>query len=191
MITRDTHGADSEVHVVTLDRQERRNALDLEHWAQLRTTIDDACHEGARVVIITGAGSTFCAGADLEGLSVYEMGEAVEVTFRAVREAPVPVVAHVNGAAVGAGMQLTLSCALRVASTDARFRIPAAQLSLLVHPSTIRRLVALAGAGPARAVLIGSDWKPAAHAHNLGLVDRIGDLDATLEWAGEIAACAP
>lgn len=160
-------------------------------WASLASTVREAPSRGARVLVVTGAGSAFCAGADLTDISVEEMAEQVERAFEAVRQVPLPVIAQVNGAAVGAGLQLVVSCDLRVVASAGRFRLPAAAISLPVHPGTICRLVALAGMGPARAILLGGDWISAERALALGLADRLGDLDDAVSWAEEIASFAP
>jgi len=191
MIRQETVEGDDDVWLVTLDRPDRRNALDVEHWKSLAQTVEAAARSAARAIVITGAGSAFCAGADLTDAPTTEMAEQVENTFRAVRDTPVPVLAHINGAAVGAGAQLALSCDLRVVGSTGRFRIPAAQISLPVHPGTIGRLVALAGVGPARAMLLGGDWIGAERAYAIGLADRIGELDDVIAWAAEISGYAP
>ncbi|MEU2007129.1 enoyl-CoA hydratase-related protein [Rhodococcus sp. NPDC019627] len=182
------HGA---VSLITLDRPERRNALDAAHWSQLASLVTEAADGGARVVVITGEGSCFCAGGDLDESAIEDMAELLEKAFTVIREVPVPVIAYINGPAVGGGAQLAVSCDLRVAGPKARFRVPAAALSLPVNPGTIDRIVALAGTGAARAMLIGGDWISAERAHALGLVERVGELDDALNWASEVAGFAP
>ncbi len=191
VIRQETVGDGGKVSLLTLDRQDRRNALDVKHWASLAAAVEKATGRGARAVVLTGAGSAFCAGADLNDITVEDMAEQVERSFSAMRDTPIPVIAHVNGPAVGAGTQLAVSCDLRVAGPEGRFRLPAAQISLPVHPGTIRRLVALAGMGAARAILLGGDWIGADRAYTLGLADRIGDLDDAISWASEISSYAP
>jgi enoyl-CoA hydratase len=191
VIRQETAGDNDYVGLITLDRPERRNALDVEHWRSLSRAVETAARHGARAIVLTGAGSAFCAGADLTDAPTTEMAEQVEQAFVAVRDASVPVIAHVNGPAVGAGAQLAVSCDLRLIGPRGRFRIPAAQISLPVHPGTIRRLVALAGMGAARAMLLGGDWVGAERAYALGLADRIGDLDDAIAWASEISGYAP
>jgi enoyl-CoA hydratase len=100
-------------------------------------------------------------------------------------------VAAVDGAALGAGTQLAVACDLRVATGGARFGIPAARLGLMVDHWTIQRLSLLAGAGPTRAMLLGAETYRGEDAERLGFVQRLGDLDAALGWADEIAALAP
>jgi len=191
MITVESTADLPSVHVVTLDREDRRNALDIAHWSQLQSIVESSVDGGARAIVLTGKGTAFSAGADLDGLSVIDMAATVESVFAAIRSAPIPVLAHINGPAVGAGAQLAVSCDLLVADPAARFRIPAAAISLTVHPGTIRRLVALAGTGAARAILLGGDWISAERAFELGMVQRTGTLDDTIAWAGEIAEFAP
>lgn len=191
MIREEAIGEDGSVLLVTLDRPERRNALQAEQWAALATVARGAADRGVRVIVLTGAGSAFCAGADLNDISPEEMAQQLDGVYRAVREAPLPVIAYVNGPAVGAGAQLALHCDLRVVAPEARFRIPAAVISMLVDPVTIRRLVEIAGMGPAYAILLGADWIGAERALNLGLADRSGGLDDALAWATEISGFAP
>jgi len=191
VIRQEQAGDSGQVWLLTLDRQDRRNALDVQHWVSLAAAVGKAAEHGARAIVLTGAGSAFCAGADLDDLTIEEMADKVERAFAAVRQAPIPVIAHINGPAVGAGAKLAVSCDLRVVGPRGRFRVPAAQISLPVHPGTIRRLVALAGMGAARAILLGGDWVEAERAYALGLADRMGDLDDAIGWAAEIASYAP
>ena len=109
----------------------------------------------------------------------------------AVTEVTVPVIAAVNGPAIGAGAQLALACDLRVAAPEATFAIPAARLGIAVNPWTIRRLALLAGAGTAQAMLIGAETLDATAAVRCGLASRLGDRGAALAWARELAGLAP
>ena len=95
--------------------------------------------------------------------------------------------AAVDGVALGAGTQFAVSCDLRVATADARFGVPAAKLGLAVDHETVRRLAAFAGEGTARAMLLAAEELDGAAAHRIGLVQRLGDLDEALAWAGDIA----
>jgi enoyl-CoA hydratase len=117
--------------------------------------------------------------------------DTIATLVRSISELPIPVLAAVNGPAIGAGTQLALACDLRVAAPRARFAVPTARLGLALDPWSIRRVVALAGGGPARALLIGADTIGAERAHTLGLVDRLGEEDTALAWAAEIADLAP
>ena len=177
------------VAVLTIDRAERRNALDHEALDQLLDA--HARTRTARVVVLTGAGGHFCAGADLSGVEDDGFTDRLREVLATLRDDPRPHVAAVDGAALGAGTQLAVACDLRVATPAARFGIPAARLGLLVDHWSVQRLSLLAGAGPARAMLLGADTISGDEAHALGFVQRVGDLDVALGWADEIAALAP
>ncbi len=180
-----------DVALITLDRHERRNALDAEHCDALAEIVGKAVGTGARSLVITGAGSSFCAGADLEGVYGASFRRSLYGTLYAITAAPIPVIAAVNGPAVGAGTQLAIASDLRVAAPGAWFAVPTARHGLAVDPWTIRRLALLTGGGAARALLLGGDRLDAELARQRGLVDRIGGLDDALAWAGEIAAFVP
>jgi enoyl-CoA hydratase len=108
-----------------------------------------------------------------------------------LHDAPLPVIAAVDGAALGAGTQLAIACDVRVASPRARFGIPAAKLGLMVDHWTVQRLALLAGHGPARAMLLAADVLDGDAAVRAGLAQRAGDLEDALAWAAEIATLAP
>jgi enoyl-CoA hydratase len=188
MINLDMNG---HVGVVELDRPKRRNALDVEHCHALREAVEKAVAAGARTVVVTGVGHCFCAGADFGEVYGEGFREALYGALDTIVGVPVPVVAAVNGPAIGAGTQLALACDLRVADEDAAFAIPAARLGLAVDISTVRRLVAVAGTGTARAMLLAGETTTAERAFARGLADRLGDRDAALRWAHEVATFAP
>src|SRR5829696_8792669 len=165
--------------------------MDPAHWEALGAAISTSVEDGARAIVITGAGTVFCAGADLKSGPGGDVVDAMEAAFRAVREAPVPIMAFLNGPVVGAGVQLIVSCDLRMAAPQARVNIPAVELGLPVHPGTIRRLTALGGVGAARALLLGGERLSAERAYALGLVDRLGELKDALAWASQMSTFAP
>lgn len=111
--------------------------------------------------------------------------------LRSIIDAPVPVVAAVNGPAIGGGTQLAMATDLRVVAPGAVFAIPTAKLGLAVDPWTIRRLAQLAGHGPARQLLLACEDLDADGALACGLADRAGDLDIALAWAGRMTELAP
>lgn len=180
-----------DVCVVTLDRPERRNALDRTMLDQLARALGAAAERRARVVVLTGAEGTFCAGADLTAIDDEGFSAALQAVLQGLTEFPACTLAAVDGAALGAGAQLALFCDLRVATSASRFAIPAARLGLVVDVETVQRLVALAGGATARAILLAAEEIPGDMARSIGLVQRIGDLPAALAWATEIAALAP
>ena len=185
------HHDDGDIALITLNRPERRNALSGELCDMLGEVIHEKESRGARAIVITGEGTSFCSGADLDG--VY--GEAFLVSlyglFNKMMESRIPLIAAVNGPAIGAGTQLALACDLRVADENAVFGVPTARNGLAVDPWTIRRLAELAGGGVARRLLLGAGQIDRADAQHSGLVDKSGSVQDALEWAKEIATLAP
>jgi enoyl-CoA hydratase len=181
------------VALVTIDRQERRNAVDREALAQLQDALAAAVAPDAatRVLVLTGAGGHFCAGADLTGLEDESFAVTLRTVLDALHDAPFPTIAAVDGAALGAGTQLAIACDLRVATPNAKFGIPAAKLGLMVDHWTVQRLALLAGHGPARAMLLAADVMSGDDAVRVGFAQRSGDLDTALAWADDIAVLAP
>jgi len=188
------------VGIATIDRPERRNALNAELCAQLLARLE--AEPDLRAVVITGAGDkAFCAGADLvvraEDASEPGGGDTFRPAFERLLDAivdyPAPVLAAVNGPAIGAGLQLAVACDLRVAAFGATFGIPAGRLGVFLSPANVQRLAALVGQGAARDLLLTSRALDADEAAAIGLVQRrVPDaLDAALEIAVEIAALAP
>jgi enoyl-CoA hydratase len=182
-----TQASGDRVTVVTIDRQERRNAVDREAVEAIRSAAEAA----TGVLVLTGAGGHFCAGADLTTLEDAAFAALVRETCAALGRPELVTLAAIDGAALGAGTQLAVACDLRVATSAARFGIPAGKLGVALDASTVARVVALAGGGPARALLLGGDVLDGEAAHRVGLVQRLGSLDDALAWAGEIAALAP
>ncbi len=179
------------VVTITMDRAERRNALDPAACESLTAEFGDAAATGARVIVLTGAGPHFCAGADLTAVHDAGMAAALRRLLASICAIPVPVIAAVQGAALGAGTQLALACDLRVVAPSARFGIPAAKLGLMVDHWTVQRLALLAGHGPARVMLLAAEELDAEAALRIGLAQRAGDLGDAQAWAHDIAALAP
>jgi enoyl-CoA hydratase len=178
------------VALVTIDRPERRNAVDRAALEGLAGALDAAGDE-VRALVLTGGGGHFCAGADLSGLEDGAFAGLLRAVLDGLRLAPFVTIAAADGAALGAGTQLALACDLRVATPSASFGIPAARLGLAVDSWTVERLALLAGHGPARAMLLAAEVLKGDEAHRLGLVQRLGTLDDALAWADEVAALAP
>lgn len=179
------------ITLVTIDRPERRNALDHDALAGLESALATA-HEGSsRVLVLTGAGGHFCSGADLSGVEDEGFVATLARVLQGLRSAPFVTMAIIDGFALGAGTQLAIACDLRIATATAGFGVPAAKLGLMVDQWTVRRLVALVGQSTARHVLLSTDVLTGQRAFDLGLVHRQGDLDEGLDWAGRIASLAP
>jgi enoyl-CoA hydratase len=179
------------VAMVTLSRPDKRNALNVELCHRLGAVVTEAVADGARALVLTGAGTSFCSGADLAEVYTPEFRDALYAMLHTVTEAPVPVVAAVNGPAIGAGTQLAIAADLRVVSPGAVFGVPTARIGLAVDPWTIRRLALLAGNGTARSMLLSCAQLDGQAALRAGLADRVAGVEDALDWAAEMAELAP
>jgi enoyl-CoA hydratase len=177
------------VLVITLDRPERRNAVD--HATLLGLLDAQAQAATARVVVLTGAPPAFSAGADLTGVEEGEFATLLHRALRGFTELAAPVIAAVDGPALGAGTQLAISCDLRVATPASRFGIPAARLGLVIDHWTVERMARELGWPIARGMLLAAEQYDGAALQAAGAVHRLGDLAAALDWARELATLAP
>jgi len=178
------------VRVITIDRPDRRNAIDAEHVEALRDAVSGA-PTGTRALVLQGVEGHFCAGADLKGIEGPEFASLLRGLLHALRDAPFACIAAVEGAALGAGTQLAVSCDLRTTTEEASFGIPAAKLGLVVDLWTVQRLVGLAGQGVARAMLLAAEVVSGVDAHRLGLAQRLCPPAEARGWAEEVASKAP
>jgi enoyl-CoA hydratase len=178
------------VRVVSLDRPERRNALDDPTLEALAEAVTGSPAD-TRALVLRGTDGHFCSGADLTVVEDTAFAARLRAVLTAFRAAPFPTIAAVEGAALGAGTQLAVACDLRTTTPSAQFGIPAAKLGLMVDHWTVQRLVTMAGQGTARAMLLAAEVLSGEDAHRLGLAQRLGRPDDALAWADEIAAKAP
>jgi len=182
------------VVVITLDRPERRNAVDhttlrslLGVQAELRV---DSPHD-VRAVVLTGAPPAFSAGADLTGVEQGEFADDLTTVLRGFGELPVAVIAAIDGPALGAGAQLAVAADLRVTTPESVIGVPAAKLGLVVDHWTVRRLASEFTPPVARAMLLGAETYTGERLHQLGAVHRLGGLHVALDWAHHLAGLAP
>lgn len=192
------------VALLTLDAPGTRNAMTLGMWAALagicaRIGADD----GIRVLIVTGAGGAFCAGADIsEFAQVYATDDstraynaAVRAGQAALREVPQPVIAMIAGPCVGGGCGIALSCDLRFAGQGAGFAIPPARLGIAYSPADTLQLVEKVGPARAKDILFSARRIAADEALAIGLIDRLCPDDALLatvqDYAEALATLSP
>jgi enoyl-CoA hydratase len=185
------------VAVITLDVPERRNAFDLAMCDEVVAVVDAAeADVSVRALVVTGAGTAFCAGADLSHLSGGHGGShedgllAVYEGFLRFARSPLPTIAAVNGPAVGAGMNLALACDVRLAATSARFDTRFLQLG--IHPGgghtwMLRHAV---GAQAAAAMVLFGEVLSGPDAAERGLAWRCVPDDELLEVAVTMAVKA-
>ena len=191
------------VALVTLDRPERMNAMAFDVMVPLRETLEQiSADNDVRVVVLTGAGRAFCSGADLEdpgrvpgidGLTLptialrsMQLLDDVILTLRRMHQ---PVIAAVNGAAIGGGFCLALACDIRIAAEPAYFRAAGINNGLTASELGISYLLPrIAGAGRAAEIMLTGRDLPADEAQHIGVVSQVVQPDALLERCYELAA---
>jgi enoyl-CoA hydratase/carnithine racemase len=190
--------------VVTLDRPDRRNALDRATVAELGSVGQELTADpSVRAVVLTGSGDrAFCAGADLKERETMSLDE-VRAMLDAYRRdlawlgaAPFPVVAALNGAALGGGLELALTCDLRVAATHAVLGLPETSLAIIPGAGGTQRLPRLVGYARALELILLGRRLNAEEALELGLVNRVAPegadlLDDTCSWLAPLLDGSP
>lgn len=166
---------------ITLNRPDKLNALNYQTIQEVGMALREANNDPEiMAVLITGSGEkAFAAGADISEFAAYSREEAEKLSrdgnhvFTSIERSPKPVLAAVNGFALGGGCELAMACHLRVASENARFGQPEVNLGLTPGYAGTQRLVQLIGKGKALEYLMTADMIPAAEAHRLGLVNYV------------------
>jgi enoyl-CoA hydratase len=188
------------VAIVTFNRPEARNAVNGEVAQAMEAVLDDLeADDAITVVILTGAGSTFCAGADLKKVAKGEGGDLATKRggFGGIvtRNFPKPIIAAVNGPALAGGFEVVLACDLVVAADHAMFGLPEAKRGLFAAAGGLIRLPKRIALAMATEIAITGDPIDAARAHQLGLVNQVvnGDevINAALALAARIAVNGP
>jgi enoyl-CoA hydratase len=189
--------------VVTLDRPKALNALNAETLGELESVFEDVAGDPAiRVVLLTGAGGrAFAAGADIRELAAVASEEARAFSlrgqgvFRRIETLGKPVIACIQGFALGGGCELAMACTLRIAAEDAKLGQPEVRLGVIAGYGGTQRLPRLVGRGAALKMLLSGAVIDAREAHRIGLVDEVvpvAELMTRAEaLATEIAANAP
>jgi enoyl-CoA hydratase len=194
---------DGGVRWIAVNRPAKLNALNRSVIAELEEAFGEAAASGSvRAVALTGVGEkAFVAGADIAEFVGLSPAGASDLARRgqrlcdAIAELPKPVIAAVNGFALGGGCELAMACHLRVASSNARFGQPEVKLGLIPGYGGTQRLPRLVGRGCALEMLLTGGMIDAATAHAWGLVNKVvepSELHAAVQkLAGEILAAAP
>jgi enoyl-CoA hydratase/carnithine racemase len=188
---------------LTLDRPARRNALTGAMWRELtRIVAELSASDTVRVVVLTGAGDHFSAGADISEFGAARTGAAaaqayegdVDACMVAIAACPKPTIAAVRGFCLGGGCGLAMACDFRLADRTARFGIPAARLGIVYGIPESRLLLALVGLANAKRILFTAERFDAVEAARIGFVDQVVDgslEEATAAFAATLAGNAP
>jgi enoyl-CoA hydratase len=182
------------VAIVTIDRPEKRNALDGQVRCAFLGAMDRVRRdENVRSVVVTGAGEkAFVAGADIgefEGRSPVDQWRAMKAPtiFDAVERLPKPVIAAVNGYCLGGGMELALACDVRIASSSAKFGQPEVNLGIIPGGGGTQRLPRIVGLGAALRLILSGEIIAADEALRLRLVEELTEPAKLLDRATELA----
>ena len=191
------------IGLLTINRPEKLNAISNELISELKNLLDEIeNNEELRVLIITGAGDkAFVAGADIKELVDRDacLGRRVsqerQDIFSRIENLPVPVIAAVNGYALGGGLELALACSIRICSEKAQFGAPEVKLGIIPGDGGTQRLPRLVGLGRAMELILTGDFIDAQEAYRIGLVNKVLPqeelMDKAMDLAKKIASRPP
>lgn len=194
---------DGAVAIVTINRPAVLNALSLSTMDDLRRAMHDLKRDdGVRAIVLTGAGEkSFVAGADINELAQQtpvtgrELARSGQSVFDLIESLGKPVIAAINGYALGGGCELAMACTVRIAAEHARLGQPEINLGLIPGYGGTQRLPRLVGQGRALELLLSGAPVTAAEAYRIGLVNRVVAADELLTtaraFAQQLAAQAP
>ncbi|MCK4679837.1 enoyl-CoA hydratase/isomerase family protein [bacterium] len=185
---------DGSVAVVTINRPDALNAINIETMTEIgQAMLELGGDADVRVIIVTGAGKAFAAGADISelqtrgGMEARDISQHGQRTFSIVENLSKPVIAAVNGYALGGGLELAMACDVRIASTRAKMGQPEVTLGLVPGFAGTQRLPRLVGFGRAKQMLLTGGPIDAETALSWGLVNKVVEPDALLDAAKEMA----
>ncbi|MBN2638896.1 MAG: enoyl-CoA hydratase/isomerase family protein, partial [Bacteroidales bacterium] len=177
-----------------INRPEALNALNTAFFNEMDELVASVRKDASvKAMVITGAGKAFVAGADIaemvdkkkeEGAAFSRLGQN---TFRSFEKLDIPVIAAINGFALGGGMELTMGCDFRIASSKAKFGQPEVNLGLIPGYAGTQRLSRLVGMGNALYLLMTADMIDAAEALRIGLVQKVVEPENLMEEAMKVA----
>lgn len=190
-----TYEQEGFVGVITINRPKALNALNSEVLKELNATLDAVDLENTRALVLTGAGEkSFVAGADIAEMSTLTKAEGKAFgkigndVFRKIETFPIPVIAAVNGFALGGGCEIAMSCDIRLCSDTAIFGQPEVGLGITPGFGGTQRLARLIPVGKAKEIIYGAVNIKADEAYRLGLVNSVYPLEELLPAAKKLAA---
>lgn len=180
---------------ITINRESKLNALNKATLAELHSALTDSFHnQQVGGIIITGAGQkAFVAGADISEFAAFGIDEGRELAregqskvFDVIQNSEKPVIAAINGFALGGGLELAMACHIRIASVSAKMGLPEVSLGLIPGYGGTQRLSELVGKGRAMEMIMTADMITADEAYRTGLVNHVTTADELLTKAEEI-----
>ena len=189
------------IAVLTLNRPEVRNALDYVTWDEIRAGMRELrFNDDAHVIILTGAGGkAFASGADIKALNARtvseQMNSEVNDILYEITMHKKPVIAAVDGYALGGGCELAMACDIRIATKKSKFGQPEVNLGIIPGGGGTQRLQRLVGIGKAKELIFTGDIISAEEAERIGLIEKVVEdgtvLEAAIEMAKKIKAKGP
>ena len=190
-----TYEVEGMVGIITINRPKALNALNSQVLEELDKTFDEVNLDEIRAIILTGAGEkSFVAGADIGEMSTLskEEGEAFgkkgNDVFRKIETFPIPVIAAINGFALGGGCEISMSCDIRICSENAVFGQPEVGLGITPGFGGTQRLPRIVGVGMAKQMIYGARNIKADEAYRIGLVNAVYPLEELMDQAKKLAA---
>ena len=165
------------VATLTLNRPDKRNAITFDMWSEIADIVSQlSSNPSAKVLVIAGEGTHFCAGADISGLTEGNggrYGEANRAAEEAIAAFPGPSVAMIRGSCVGGGVQIINACDIRIADTTSQFGITPAKLGIIYPTYALRRAVEIIGPTATKHLLFSGELIDATRALRIGLIDEL------------------
>jgi enoyl-CoA hydratase len=191
-----TTSQEDRIHIITINRPKQLNALNKATIEELHNAFNAASKDGStRVIILTGSGEkAFVAGADIKEFANYTVDQGQELAasghellFNFVQNLSIPVIAAVNGFALGGGLELAMASHIRVASDNAKLGLPEVSLGVIPGYGGTQRLAQLVGRGKAMEMITTAGMVDAKEAHQWGLVNHVVSQDELMDLAKKLA----
>ena len=190
-----TYEVEGQIGIITINRPKALNALNSTVLDELDKTLDAVDQEAIRCLILTGAGEkSFVAGADIGEMSTLTKAEGEAFgkkgndVFRKLETFPIPVIAAVNGFALGGGCEISMSCDIRICSENAVFGQPEVGLGITPGFGGTQRLARIVGTGKAKEMIYGARNIKAAEAYRIGLVNNVYPAEELMPAAKKLAS---
>ena len=190
-----TYEVEGQIGIITINRPKALNALNSAVLDELDKTLDAVDQEAIRCLILTGAGEkSFVAGADIGEMSTLTKAEGEAFgkkgndVFRKLETFPIPVIAAVNGFALGGGCEISMSCDIRICSENAVFGQPEVGLGITPGFGGTQRLARLVGSGKAKEMIYGARNIKADEAYRIGLVNNVYPIEELMPAAKKLAS---
>ncbi len=181
---------ENDIAVLTIDRPERRNALDGPMWTAIGECTIEAAKERPRALIVTGTGNHFCAGMDLKpdnplaarilpavmekrNDQARSIIDELKGCLSHFRQFPAPVIAAIEGVCLGGGFEVALACDIRIASTEAKVGLPEVRIGMIPDVGGTSLLTRLVGPGRAALVIASGEAFCAQEAFTMGMIERV------------------